>query len=176
MLESQRSRSSAERNRDGAATLQRSRTLDAGHPYIALDWNNIGRVLADQGDLEGGAEAVEKAIAIASEALGPDNASTAQYRSSLGAIYTAQGRFDEAAALLDEAVDQLRAALPEGHWRVDEARSLLGANHIAAGRLDEGRAMLEESIVQLAEKLGPDAGPTKRARAALVRGPSSGEA
>ncbi len=69
---------------------------EPNHPDVAIDLNNLGLVLRDQGD-QGGAKAAHKrALKIAEAAYGPDHPDVVKYRENLAAVLSALGGLDGA--------------------------------------------------------------------------------
>jgi DNA-binding CsgD family transcriptional regulator/tetratricopeptide (TPR) repeat protein len=127
------SRRSGEEARARDAELQ----LELGAMHVEL-----GRYLWTGGDLVGGVEAMERALA-----LMPHEPSQPRARAlaSLAQHLMIDGRFDESAALAQEARSVAREAGDVARPELGHATCTLGVDVAYLGELDRGLALLEEA-------------------------------
>jgi eukaryotic-like serine/threonine-protein kinase len=118
----------------------------------------VGTALLDLGDVQALAREypeseanLRAAVAVLTQAAGPDHPSTAIAQSRLGEMYYRSGRPAEAEPLLVAAlVAQQRS--PQGQADATETRKTLGGLKFSRGRLAEAEILLRENLEQLAAK------------------------
>jgi len=94
----------------------------------------VARTLAELGGLlirvdgrhDEGRRVLERALAVETKALGPDDPLVAAVLQSLGDLEMRQGHDDEARATLERALAVRQHALPENHPKIGESLSALG--------------------------------------------------
>jgi tetratricopeptide (TPR) repeat protein len=77
---------------------------------LATYWNNRGNAEVQAGDLTAARTCLERAVQLATEALGPDSLDTAYKIANLGTVMYRQGEILAAAELLDSAILKVQAA------------------------------------------------------------------
>lgn len=104
----------------------RERSLPLGHPYLAVNYNNIGMQYRALNQHDQAAEWLGDALAIWRQTLPPDHTDIAAGCNNLAMTYHAMGRLADAVPLLQEAVCIMEKANPQ-HPTTDKMRRNLEA-------------------------------------------------
>ena len=132
------------------------RALGVGHYETAGPINAMGVTLQALGRYDEAHQAIEEAVAIWREQLGPRYPDVGVGLSNMGNIAMAQGRYEEALALHQRALDILQAGLRPEHSHLAEANTYAAAVAIRLGDLDRARAHLERALARFGDPASDD--------------------
>lgn len=107
------------------------------------------------GKLDESQQEAERALAIATGALGEDNADVAETIDFIGVLLSRRGRFEEAVKQHERARDAMVRALGPRHNRVAEVLNNLCKAHKDAGQPERARPVCEQSMEIAIHALGP---------------------
>ena len=116
--------------------------------------NNLGRLLQDQGNLDGAAPLILDALQGYRETLGDRHADTLSSIANLGSLLCAKGDLNGAAPLLREALQVSRETLGDRHKDTLAFINNLGMLLMAQGDLDGAVPLLGEALKGRRETLG----------------------
>jgi serine/threonine protein kinase/tetratricopeptide (TPR) repeat protein len=138
--------------------LADSAVIRAGDPprlratYLA----KLARLRQEQGDHAAARDAIERALAIETEELGPDDARLSQSLNYLAVIMSDQGQHDAAISVRLRAEKLMVAAYGPEHPHVGVVLTNLGNSHFELGRLPEALAAFERGLAIKERAFGPD--------------------
>lgn len=144
------------------AVAIREKAFGPNHPQTASYLNNLGYLLAQQGDFAGARPYYERAIAISEDALGPDHPETAASLNNLASLLDAQGDLAGARPLYERAL-----AIAEKAFGPDDPDTALSLNNLGyllkqQGDLVGARVYYERALAIREKALGPDHPDTAR--------------
>ncbi|MER7820756.1 tetratricopeptide repeat protein [Streptomyces sp. NPDC096153] len=127
-----------------------------GGPELATLHHNIAGLAHARGDYAAAEEPARKAVAIRTEALGPEHPDVAADYAALAPILLEIGEAEEAESLLRKALRIFDNAYGADHYEVGIAAGNLAAVIHQAGRREEAMAHYERSLAVLERALGPE--------------------
>ena len=116
--------------------------------------NQVGRLLQDQGDLDGAAPLYREALRVRRATLGDRHEDTLISISNLGGLLHDQGDLDGARPLLQEALEVERATLGDRDPKTLSSINDLGALFQERGDMDGAAALYQEALKWRREALG----------------------
>ncbi|MBX7078252.1 MAG: serine/threonine-protein kinase [Nannocystaceae bacterium] len=132
-------------------------TTDASERQeLANAYNNLGNVRARQGRIADAAVALERAVAVMIEQLGPEHPTVATVLVNLGNVEYDLGHFEAADTYHRRARELLERSVGREHPLYAAALTNHGLALHRLGRTDEGIASLQQSIELKLARLGPD--------------------
>ena len=137
----------------GRATLERMQPAERATSTLI---NQLGRLLRDQGDLDGAEALFREAMPMEArrETLGDKHPSTLTSINNLGSLLDAKGDLDGAEALYREALEARRETLGDLHPDTLDSISNLGALLKDQGDLDGAEALGREARERRRRKQG----------------------
>jgi tetratricopeptide (TPR) repeat protein len=130
--------------------------LGPQHPWVARTMDSLGRVLLDQGDLDGARMHLERALAIDEATIGANHPQVSGILDRLGRVLHQQGDLDGARAHLERALGIAETTVgPNHHW-VGGTLDNLGQVLRDQGDLAAARACLTRAHTILQIDLGAD--------------------
>ncbi len=132
-------------------------TTDAGERQeLANAYNNLGNVRARQNRIADAAAALERAVAVMIEQLGPEHPTVATVLVNLGNVEYDLGHFAAADTYHRRARELLERSVGREHPLYAAALTNHGLALHRLGRTDEGIAALQQSIELKRARLGPE--------------------
>jgi len=124
----------------------RKKVLGEEHPDTAESLNNLGFLLATQGDYEAAEEYYLSSLAIREKVLGEEHPDTAESLNNLGALFVRRGDFNEARQYHERALAIWKKVRGEEH--LDTARSLNNLGHLlqSQGEYERAREHYERAL------------------------------
>ncbi|MEM1205680.1 MAG: serine/threonine-protein kinase [Acidobacteriota bacterium] len=123
-------------------------------PELAIDLNNLARLLYDLGDYSASEQRLHEALAIWRR-LG-DDGETATTLRNLAAVAIDRGRHAEALELHREALELSRGLYGPDHPKVAESLYNLGVLHFTSGSLDPAERLLRQALDIHVRARGPE--------------------
>jgi len=129
---------------------------DAERQELAGALNNLGNVEARRNRMDGSTQALERAVEVMTELLGPEHPTVAITIANLGNMRFDLGELEVANEHLQRALRILRASVPDDHPAIASLLGNLGLVQERLGRAQDGRRSLEESTALKRRRLGDD--------------------
>jgi tetratricopeptide (TPR) repeat protein len=135
----------------------RGRADRRGASARARSWlfNNVGVVLADQGDFKQAKEQLERALAIKQEALGPLHVDVAITLSNLGLVHSLRGDLDQALETYGQVLAIWEKTIGPRHPYVIPSLNIIGMVLHEQGKPAEALELYQRALAMGEEALGP---------------------
>ncbi len=130
-------------------------------------YNNVANTLAFMGREQDAIAVGRKALALESQALGPDHPETLWFENNLANYYDRAHDFAKAEEIYRDVLARAQRVFRHGEWDTGHFAWHLGAVLAEEGKKDDARSFLQESVRIFTAALGKDNLRTQRAQAAL---------
>lgn len=118
--------------------------------------SNLGAIYHGSGKYDLARDALQRALEVRTEELGPGDLQVAKAANNLAGAYYGKGDYEEAARLYARVLEIRRGVLGPAHPDVATCINNLGGVRLAQGNLDEAADLLEQSLRIRREVLGPE--------------------